>query len=127
MALVGVALRPPLLGSSSMYKMIFGAKRKPGMSREDFAAYWLGPHAAKARKVPGIHRYVISLAADLGGNPDLPFDGFAESWFLDRDAMRLSGRSEEIKAVLADEVNLFDLATRWSMITEEHVQIGGTV
>ena len=48
-----------------MYKMIFGAKRKPGMSREDFAAYWLGPHADKAKKVPGIDRYVINIAPDL--------------------------------------------------------------
>ena len=47
-----------------MYKMIFGAKRKPGMSREDFGTYWTTTHANKARSVPGIKRYVINLAPD---------------------------------------------------------------
>jgi len=32
-------------------KMIFGAKRRPGMSREDFGAYWTTQHAAIAMKV----------------------------------------------------------------------------
>ena len=109
-----------------MYKMIFGAKRKPGMPMAEFKAYWLGPHADKARKVPGIHRYVINHLADLGGSGrELPYDGFAESWFLTADDMRRSGRSEELKLVLADEVNLFDLSTRWSVIVEENVMIDG--
>ena len=96
-----------------MYKMIFGAKRKPGMSREDFAAYWLGPHADKARKVPGIARYVINLAPDLSGSGrEMPYDGFAEAWFANEEDMRRSNRSPELKAVLADEPNLFDLSTR---------------
>jgi uncharacterized protein (TIGR02118 family) len=107
-----------------MYKMIFGAKRKPGMSMEDFRAYWLGPHADKARKVPGTKRYVINLLADLGGTGrEMPYDGFAEIWFDSEEDMRRSGRSEEIRTVLADEVNLFDLATRWSVIVEENVMI----
>ena len=107
-----------------MYKMIFGAKRKPGMPMDEFKAYWLGPHADKARKVPGVKRYVINLLADLGGTGrELPYDGFAESWFETPEDMRLSGRSEEIRIVLADEVNLFDLSTRWSVIVEENVMI----
>lgn len=108
-----------------MYKMIFGAKRKAGMSREDFAAYWLGPHAEKAKKVPGIARYVINLAPDLSGSGrEMAYDGFAEAWFENEEDMRLSSRSDEIKVVLADEVNLFDLSTRFSVIVEENVMIG---
>ncbi|MBI2765249.1 MAG: EthD domain-containing protein [Chloroflexi bacterium] len=107
-----------------MYKMIFGAKRKPGMSREAFGEYWTTTHANKARKVPGISRYVINLTADLGGSGrELAYDGFAEAWFEDDDAMRRSGRSPELKAVLEDEVNLFDLSTRFSVIVEEHLMI----
>jgi uncharacterized protein (TIGR02118 family) len=108
-----------------MYKMIFGAKRRPGMSREDFAAYWLGPHATKAKKVPGIARYVINLAPDLSGSGrEMPYDGFAESWFANAQDMRLSGRSPELREVLADEPNLFDMTTRFSVIVEENVMIG---
>lgn len=108
-----------------MYKMIFGAKRKPGMSREDFGEYWTGPHADKARKVPGIKRYVINLAATFGDREvELAYDGFAEAWFDDVESMRLSNRSPELKVVLEDEKNLFDLSTRWSVVVQEHVMIG---
>src|SRR5207249_1501282 len=62
---------------TAMYKLIFGAKRKPGMSREDFGRYWTTVHAEKAKKVPGIIRYVINLAPDLSGSRhELPYDGF---------------------------------------------------
>lgn len=109
-----------------MYKMIFGAKRKPGMSREEFGAYWLGPHAEKARKVPGIARYVINLAPDLSGSGrEMPYDGFAEAWFANEEDMRSSNRSPELKAVLDDEPNLFDLSTRFSLIVQENVIISG--
>lgn len=105
-----------------MYKMIFGAKRKPGMSREDFGRYWLGPHAEKAKKVPGIARYVINLAPDLSGSGrELPYDGFAEVWFASEEDMRRSARSPEIKVVLEDEQNLFDLSTRFSVIVQENL------
>jgi uncharacterized protein (TIGR02118 family) len=105
-----------------VFKLIFGAKRKPGMSREEFAAYWLGPHAEKARKVPGIARYVINLAPDLSGSGrEMPYDGFAEAWFATEQDMRASARSPELRAVLDDEPNLFDLSTRFSVIVQENV------
>lgn len=107
-----------------MYKMIFGAKRREGMSREDFGKYWTGPHAAKAVKVPGIKRYVINLAPDLSGTGrEMAYDGFAEVWFESEEAMRASGRSPEIREVLADEPNLFDISTRFTVIVQEHVMV----
>jgi hypothetical protein len=36
----------------------------------------------------------------------------------------MSSRSPEINVVLADEVNLFDLSTRFSVIVQENVMIG---
>jgi len=110
-----------------MYKMIFGAKRKPGMSREDFGQYWTTTHAQKAMRVPGMKRYVINLAPDLSGTGrEMPYDGFAEVWFESGEAMRASARSPEIRVVLADEPNLFDISTRFSVIVEEHVMVEGT-
>src|SRR6476660_5164313 len=105
--------------------MIFGAKRKPGLSREEFGRYWLTTHAEKAKKVPGIARYVINLAPDLSGSGrELPYDGFAEVWFESEEAMRSSARSPEIQVVLEDERNLFDLSTRFSVIVTENVMVG---
>ena len=105
--------------------MIFGAKRRPGMSREDFGEYWTTQHAAIAMKVPGIKRYVINLAPDLSGSgAEQTYDGFAEAWFDSLTDMRNASRSPQIKDVLADEKNLFDLATRFTVVVEEHVMIG---
>lgn len=36
-----------------MIKSIFGAKRRPGMSREEFGGYGTTTHAGKARQLPG--------------------------------------------------------------------------
>jgi len=106
------------------YKLIFGAKRRPGMSREDFGRYWTTTHADKAKRVPGIRRYVINLAPDLSGSGrEQAYDGFAEVWFESEAAMRESARSPEIRVVLDDEPNLFDLATRFSVIVREHVML----
>src|SRR3954452_11448586 len=100
-----------------MYKMIFGAKRRPGMSREEFGRYWTTTHADKGKQVPGIVRYVVNLAPDVSGRGhELPYDGFAEAWFDSLDAMRAAAASPEIKVVLDDEQNLFDLSTRFSVV-----------
>ena len=105
-----------------MYKVIFGAKRKAGMSREDFARYWLTTHADKGRNSPGLVRYVVNIAPDLtGGGRELPYDGFAESWFESLDDMRISAQSPEWQEVLADEPNLFDVSTRFMVVVEENV------
>lgn len=106
------------------YKLIFGAKRRPGMSREDFGRYWTTTHAAIARRVPGIARYVINLAPDLSGSGrEQAYDGFAEVWFESEAAMRESARSAQVRLVLDDEPNLFDLSTRFSVIVREHVVV----
>ncbi|MGI8423816.1 MAG: EthD domain-containing protein [Chloroflexota bacterium] len=108
-----------------MYKQVFGAKRKPGMSREDFERYWTTTHADLARKVPGIRRYVINIAARIGdAEREMAYDGFAEAWFDDLESMRASGRSAELRAVRDDEKNLFDLPTAFAVIVQEHVMIG---
>jgi uncharacterized protein (TIGR02118 family) len=107
-----------------VYKLIFGAKRKPGMSREEFGRYWTTVHAEKAKKTPGIRRYVINLAPDIGGSGrEQSYDGFAEVWFDSLDDMRASGRSPEAAAVLEDEQNLFDTSTRFAVVVQEHVML----
>lgn len=108
-----------------MPKMIFGAKRKPGMSREDFGRYWTTTHANLGKQVPGIVRYVVNLAPDLSGSGrEMAYDGFAEVWFADMDAMRAAASTPEQATVLADEPNLFDLSTRFAVIVEENVIVG---
>jgi uncharacterized protein (TIGR02118 family) len=104
-----------------MPKMIFGAKRQPGMSREEFGRYWTTTHAAKTRRIPGLTRYVINLMPEDAGGGEAPYDGIAEVWFASDAAMAAAAQSPEVLAVVDDEKNLFDPATRFTMVVTEHV------
>lgn len=109
--------------------MMFAARRRAGMSFEDFRTYWLTTHADLMRKVPGLQRYVISLAVDSGADgPERPFDGFAEVGYADAEAMRAAMESSEAKAMLADEDNLFDRSASVRLVVDDLVLLseGGT-
>lgn len=104
-----------------MIKTIFGAKRRAGLSREDFARYWTTTHAEKAKQLPGLRRYVINLAASIGGSSrEMAYDGFAEVWFDDLEALRRATASPQYQVILADEPNLFDPATMFRVVVDEH-------
>jgi uncharacterized protein (TIGR02118 family) len=90
------------------------------MRREEFAKYWVGVHSKKARKMPGLRRYVINTVKDAEGTkPD--YDGIVELWFDDVQAMKRAFSSEEGKATLADEVNF--IGRKIVSVVVEHVII----
>jgi uncharacterized protein (TIGR02118 family) len=105
-----------------MIKVIYFFKRRPGMSVEDFQAHWRTTHAAIIVALPGIRRYVqnhVLPSAYRKGEP--AFDGVAESWFDDTQALKVLARTPQYATVLADEPKFVDGATMGSIITEEHV------
>jgi uncharacterized protein (TIGR02118 family) len=104
-----------------MIKLIFAARRRPGMPPEAFAEYWTSIHAELARVIPGVTRYVINLAASSRSADDRPFDGFAEITYASREELRAAADSPQVRAVLADEPNLFDPASVVRMFVTEHV------
>jgi len=111
-----------------MVKNIVFFKRKPGMSVEDFRNYWLTTHADIVVKMPGILRYVQSHTLLSGYRKGEPvYDGTAELWFDDTQAMRNLGDTPAYEAVQADEHNFIDLSTMGSIITEEHIILDGPV
>ena len=61
-----------------MIKRVSLVRRRPDLSRDDFVAYWLGPHAEIAREMPGAIAYMVNIVRD----PEVAgWDGFAEVWF----------------------------------------------
>ncbi len=111
-----------------MVKMVAFFKRKPGMSIEDFQSYWRTTHADIVVKLPGIRRYVQSHTILSGYRKGEPiYDGMAELWFDNTDAMRAQAGTPEFAAVRADEPNFMDVASQGSIITEEHVIKDGPV
>jgi uncharacterized protein (TIGR02118 family) len=96
--------------------------RRPGMSVEAFQEHWRTRHADVVVKLPGIRRYVQSHALPSGyARRDLPFDGIAEIWFDDTDAMRALAGTPAYAAVVEDEARFIDRARMGLLLTEEHV------
>jgi uncharacterized protein (TIGR02118 family) len=105
-----------------MVKAVSFFKRKAGMPVEEFQAYWLRDHPAVVVRLPGVRRYVQShtlLAAYRKGEPI--YDGIAELWFEDTQAMAALRGTKEIAAVEADEAVFIDRGTMRLILAEEHV------
>ncbi|NOT57930.1 MAG: EthD family reductase [Deltaproteobacteria bacterium] len=111
-----------------MVKNIVFFKRKPGLSVEAFQHYWRTTHAEIVCKLPGIRKYVQSHTLLSGYRKGEPvYDGAAELWFDDTNAMRALAGTKEAAAVLADEKNFLDPSTVGSIITDEHVIKPGAI
>ncbi len=109
-----------------MVKLIYCITRKPGLSVEEFQRYWRETHGPIAGAIPGVRRYVqchvlpelyARQSAAAGQSP--PYDGAAELWFDDLDAMRAAMQSPELKAALEDEKNFIDHTRVASFVTVE--------
>lgn len=121
-----------------MIKLVFVLRRKPGLSLEEFQRYWREQHAplvaARAEAI-GARRYVQvhTLETPLDGalrehRRGEPFDGVAELWWDDLDALAASFGSEDgLKAareLLADEAEFIDLDNSAIWLAEENVVVG---
>ncbi len=98
-----------------MVKAIYLIRRKPGMSAADFHRYWREVHGAIAARIPGMRRYVQCHAT----TDDTEYDGAAEAWFDDMDAVQRAVASPEYAAARADEARFIDLDRTTLIFTEE--------
>lgn len=106
-----------------MVKLIYCISKKPDLSVDEFQRYWREKHAPIAGAIPGLRRYVQShvVPALYDRGLALPYDGAAELWFDDIDALRAAMRSPETAAALEDEKNFIDHTRVASFVTTEHV------
>lgn len=105
-----------------MVKAIYLIKRKRGMELEAFRNYWLTTHAALALKVPGLRKYVQSHTLPSGYKKGEPaFDGIAEVWYDDTDAMRKIAELPQARAVNDDGHLFMDMRESAMLLTREHV------
>jgi uncharacterized protein (TIGR02118 family) len=111
-----------------MVKALSFFRRQPGMSVDDFQAYWRTRHAEVVKKLPGVRRYVQSHTIVSGYRNGQPiYDGIAEVWFDDTRVVRKLADTPEYAAVRADEAKFIDHATMGLIVTEDHVVKDGTV
>ena len=107
-------------------KLIYCISKKPEMSVEEFQRYWREVHAPIAGAIPGVRRYVQShvVPQTYGGQRAPGFDGAAELWFDDLDAMRAAMGTPEVAAAMEDEKNFIDHTRVASFVTTENVVVG---
>jgi len=109
-----------------MVKSINFLKRKPGMSVEAFQEYWRTTHAGLVRKIPELRGYVQCHTLPSGYRKGEPvYDGVAEIWYDDADAIRRIADLPESRAAQADGERFLDTSATAFILTEEHVQKEG--
>lgn len=109
-----------------MVKSINFLKRKPGMSVEAFQEYWRTKHAGLVKKIPELRGYAQCLTLLSGYRKGEPvYDGVAELWYDDADAIRRIADLPESRAALADGEKFLDTSKTAFILTEEHAQKEG--
>ncbi len=103
-----------------MIKLIYCFRRRAGMSEAEFDAYWCRVHGPIATRIPGLRRLVQSRALRIAKDARPPdFDGVAELWFDDVDALLQARGSEEWRLSGLDEANFIDPASTAYLVSEE--------
>ncbi|MEM7018251.1 MAG: EthD domain-containing protein [Pseudomonadota bacterium] len=113
-----------------MIKLVMPLKRKPGMSTEDFRAYYENHHRLIGEKYLAgyamryVRRFMNPLPDRSGNLSDPEYDVLLEIWYPDEATFRAC--SEKLRApeaaqeIAEDEEKLFDRSQMRSYLVEEH-------
>jgi uncharacterized protein (TIGR02118 family) len=100
--------------------------RKPGLSHEQFSAYWRDKHAPLVQSLAPfkslVRRYVQLRPVEgvPNGLPLARYDGIAEIWFDNlRDVFELIRNEHFLSVVTKDEENFLDGSRREIFISQE--------
>ena len=107
-------------GAVKMFSLLM---RKPGTDVAAFQAYWRTHHGPLAAKIPQARRYVqchVRPSAYAGGGTPR-YDGVAELWFDNFDAVRESGNTDEHRAVKIDEPKFLALPFPFIIASEHRI------
>lgn len=111
-----------------MIKVCAFFKRRSGTSVEAFQQYWRTHHADLAKRLPGVRRYVqCHTLPGIYRRREPAYDGVAELWFDDTDALRAVATSEIFARVRADEPNFMDPSIYGEIVTQEHIIKDGPI
>ena len=105
-----------------MIKLVYCITRKPGLSDQAFFSYWKDVHGAIGARIPGLRRLIQSRRLTIPGDKyQSDYDGMAELWFDDIEALLKARQSPEWQASHADEANFIDHNKVAYFVSEEHV------
>jgi uncharacterized protein (TIGR02118 family) len=110
-----------------MIKLIYCITKKPGLTDEEFFRYWENVHGSLGARIPGLRKLLQSRRLTIPGDKhESDYDGMAELWFDDVEALLAARRSLEWKASSEDEVNFIDHKKVAYFVSEEHIILDNT-
>jgi uncharacterized protein (TIGR02118 family) len=112
-----------------MIKLVYCITKKAGLTDKEFFGYWENIHGPIGARIPRLRKLVQSHRLTIPGGKSQPdYDGMAELWFDDIEALLAARQSPEWKASTKDEENFIDHSKVAYFVSEEHVildELGG--
>jgi len=105
-----------------MIKLVYCITKKPSLTDAEFSRYWKNIHGPIGARIPGLRKLVQSHRLTIPGDNRQPdYDGMAELWFDDIDALQAARKSPEWKASTKDETNFIDPTKVAYFLSKEHI------
>ncbi len=105
-----------------MIKVVYCITKKPGLTDAQFFHYWEKIHGPIGRRIPHLRRLVQSHRVRVPGDKVEPgYDGMAELWFDNAEALLAARESPEWKAATDDETHFIDQGKVAYFVSEERV------
>ena len=108
-----------------MVKLVYCFAKRSDLSFEQFSRYWRDVHGPIGASIPGVRRLVQSVAIHDERDAQSPsFDGMAELWFDDVEALLRARSSPEWQASTQDEQHFIDQSRTACFLSEERTIVG---
>jgi uncharacterized protein (TIGR02118 family) len=105
-----------------MIKLVYCITKKAGLTDEEFFRYWENIHGPLGARIPRLRKLVQSHRLTVPGDLYRPdYDGMAELWFDDMEALLAARQSPEWKAATDDEKSFIDHTKVAYFVSEERV------
>lgn len=99
-----------------MLKVVFCLSRKDGMTHREFGQYWYDEHAELVGELPNLRKYTLAFPDD----PDeATYDGMAELYFEDQDALDEALESPAGEKAAADIQNFANPDSMLQLVVQE--------
>ena len=112
---------------SAMVKLVYCITKKAGLADDEFFRYWKDVHGPIGARIPGLRKLVQShRLISPGVTSRAGFDGVAELWFDNWEALLAARQSREWQESSEDEANFIDPSKVASFVSEEHIILDET-
>jgi len=105
-----------------MIKVVYCVTKKASLTDAEFFHYWENVHGPIGARIPRLRKLIQShRLIQTGDGERHDYDGVAELWFDDMEALREARQSPEWKASTEDEENFIDHDRVAYFVSEERV------